>query len=150
MVRSILVGIGAAILSWVLLCLSIVAWLSVTQSGHFVRDPQVRNKDYATIQREYGDPFELLNRGKRQYELVVFPLISIITAAVVGLTGKVRTGWTAVVALLPLQAFLLLAGSFALGAFVRAFVYFLLAYFCASKVRSMRTGAPPKTASSTA
>jgi hypothetical protein len=108
------------------------------------------NKDYSSIQKKYGDPFELLSRGKSEFEMVVFPLISIITGVVVGLTGKVRTGWTAVIALLPLQVFLLAAGSFAAGAFMRSLVYFLLVYFCASKANRLRTGSTSKAAPSPA
>ena len=128
----------AAVLSFVLLILSAVAWVSWTRSGRFASDQQAVNEDYATIQKEHGDPFELLNRGKHAYELLVFPLIGISTGVMVGLLGRVRTGWTAVAALVPLQIFLLAADSFAVGAFLRAFVYFLLAYISASKVQSMR------------
>jgi hypothetical protein len=149
MTRTIFVALGAAVLSFVLLALSVVAWVSWTRSGHFARDQQVVNKDYATVQREYGDPFQLLNRGKQGYELLVFPLISIIIGVAVGLIGRAHTGWTAVVALLPLQIFLLAADGFAVGAFMRALVYFLLVYFSASKVQSMRAS-PPRTASTTA
>jgi hypothetical protein len=146
MMRSILVAVGAAVLSWVWLSLSVVAWLSWTSSGHFVRGPEVMHKDSATVQKEYRDPFKLLERAKTGYQLGVIPVISIITGVAVGLTTKVRAGWIAVIALLSLQIFLLVADSFTIGAFLRALVYCLLVYFCASKLRSMRANSPPKAA----
>jgi len=145
--RTILVGLGAALLSWILLCLCVVAWLSWTRAGRFARDQRVMSEDYSAVRKEYGDPFELLDRGKRQQEFVAFPLISIITGVVVGLAGKVRPGWVAVVALFPLQIFLLAANSFAAWAFIRALVYFLLAFFCASWVQRMKVASTPKAAS---
>ena len=150
MVRSFSVGVGGALLSWILLYLSIVAWLSWTPSGHFVRGPQVIDKDSVAIQKQYRDPFELLDRAKTGYQLGVIPAISIITGVFVGLTGRMRTGRLAVVALAPLQIFLLAAESFAVWAFVRALVYFLLAYFCASRVQSMRVSNPSKVTPTTA
>ncbi len=144
MVRSIAVGFGAAVLSWVLLSLSILAWLSWTQSGHLARDAQTTTKGYAAVEKEYSDPFALLSKGKRQQEIVIFPVISIISGVLVGLLGKVRTGWIAVAALFPLQIFLLAANDFGLWAFLRAFVYFSLAYFCAGGVHTMWASHAPK------
>ncbi|HXM13294.1 MAG TPA: hypothetical protein VN946_25315 [Terriglobales bacterium] len=140
MMRSILVVVGAGLLSWVILCFSVVAWLSWTPSGHLVRGPEVANKNSTTIQREYRDPFERLEKAKTGYQLIVIPVISIIVGVVVGLAGKTCAGWLAVLALVPLQVFLLDAEGSAGGAFVRALVYFLLAYLCGSKVQRMSAG----------
>lgn len=139
MARSILTGIGGAVLSFILLAALVMVWLSWTRPGQMVNDPRILNeKDAAAIVAEYGDPIEQLQKGKEQHELVLFPLISILTGVFVGLLGKVRTGWTAVVALLPLQVFLIFAESFDVAAFLRALAYFLLAYLSASMVRRMR------------
>jgi uncharacterized membrane protein YjjP (DUF1212 family) len=107
------------------------------------------DKDSAVLQKQYRDPFKLLDDAKTSYQLGVVPALSLITGLFVGLTGKVRVGWTAVFALAPLQIFLLAADTFTVWAFVRAFVYFLLAYFCASKVQGIRASSTPKAAPST-
>src|SRR5271168_3217053 len=125
--RSIMVGVGAALLSCVLLCLSVVAMLSWTRAGHLARDPQVLSKDSGSIKKEYGDPLALLNSGKKVQETVVFPLISLATAIMVGLMEKTRAGWIAVVTLLPLQFLALASNSFAPETFVRTVAYLLLA-----------------------
>lgn len=135
MTRSIVVVIIAAVLSWILLVVGVYCWLSWSQSGRFVRDQGATTRDYASVQREYGDPFGLLNRGKRQQEVVIFPLISVVVGIVVGLSLRKRPGWLAILALAPLQVFLLAANRFMVWAFVRTFAYLLLAYLCATKVR---------------
>ena len=149
MTRTILVGLSAAALSWVLVCLSVVAWLSWTPSGHFVRGPEAMSHDSPAVHKQYGDPFELLGRAKTGYQLLVIPVISIVTGLFAGYVGKARAGWIAVVALFPLQAFLLAADGLRMSAFVRALAYFILAYFAASIVHSMRARRPRNVAATT-
>lgn len=145
--RSILAGVGGVVVTWALLCLSAVAWLSWTPSGHFVRGPGAMDTDSAILQSEYDDPFKLLNNAKAGYQLSVIPAISVITGLFVGFVSKARAGWIAALAMTPLQFFLLYSDSFTFSAFVRALVYFLLAYFCASAVQSTkkRKNFPPGT-----
>ena len=139
MVRSLIIAVGAALLSWMLLYLSLTVWLSRTRSGNFARDPHALTDDYATVKKQYGNPFELMNEGQKEFELGVFPIISIIIGAIVGLTVNTRAGWIAIFSLVPLQIFLLVASSFAVGAWARMLVYFLLAYLSASSIGSIRS-----------
>jgi hypothetical protein len=108
------------------------------------------DKDSPALHEQYRDPFKLLDRATTGYKFVVIPAICIVTGGFVGLIGKVRAAWIAVVALVPLQTFLLAADSFAVWAFARALLYFLLAYFCATRVQNMRGGSPRRTAPTTA
>lgn len=147
MVRSILVGITAALLSWILLVLFTLGWLSWTRSGHLASDQHAGEKTYATIQKEYGDPFELLNQWHRQYDLLILPAISIITGAFVGAACNACPGWVGVVALLPLQLFVLASDRFASAGFFRALIYSLLVYFSASWVARLRRNHSSATAS---
>lgn len=149
--RSVLAGVGAALLSWVLLCLSVMAWLSWTPSGHFVRGPSVMDRDSAILQKQYLDPFKLLDNARTGYRLAVIPAISIVTGLFVGFVSKARAGWIAVFAVTPLQIFLLDADRFGVAALARAFLYFLLSYLCASAVQRMRARAgPPRGVATTA
>ena len=138
MVRSVTICIVAVLFSWVLLYVSIAGWLSRTRSGKFVRDPHVLTEDYGTVQEKYGKPFELMNEAQKEMGLIVFPLISIAIGVFVGLSTNTRAGWIAVISLLPLQIFLLEAGSFALGTCAQTIAYLLLAYLCANTIGSLR------------
>jgi hypothetical protein len=132
MVRSILVGASGAVLSWVLVILSVVAWLSWTPSGRFIRGARATFKDSTAVHAQCHDPFGLLESAKLGFQIWVFPAISIITGLFVGRMGTARAGWLATAALAPLQIFLLAAESLAVSAFLRTFVYLLLGYFSAS------------------
>jgi hypothetical protein len=136
-VRSILVGASGVVLSWVLVILSVVAWLSWTPSGRFIRGARATLKDSAAVHAQRHDPFELLESAKSGFQIWVFPAISIVTGLFVGKMGTARTGWLAVVALAPLQIFLLAAQSLVVSAFLRTFVYLLLGYFSASFVHRL-------------
>jgi hypothetical protein len=131
MARPILVGIGAAFLSWVLLVVCTVCWLSWTRSGHFARDQRTVKEGYTQVQKQYGEPFELLSQGAKAYDFLILPLISIVTGVVVGAASRKQSGWTAIVALLPLQILVVVADDFRVWGLVRALVYLSLAYLSA-------------------
>jgi hypothetical protein len=131
MARPILVGIGATFLSLVLLVCCTFCWLSWTRSGQFARDQRTVNEGYTQVQKQYGEPFEMLSQGAKVYDFLILPLISIITGVVVGSASKKQAGWTAVVALLPLQTLVVVADGFRVWGLVRPLVYLSLAYLCA-------------------
>jgi|SRR5579872_3756292 len=136
--KSILVVLGAVALSAFLLELSILASMHWTRFGHFLRESQAHQMHAAEIKAKYGaDVFTMMAEFIREQEFVVNPLISILVGIFVGLLGKTRTGLTAIMTLLPLQLFLLLSDDFSRWAFVRAAIYFALAYCAASAAENI-------------
>ena len=138
MVRSILVGVSAVFLSWLLLSVFTLAWLSWTRSGQLSRDQQAQKQGYRAVQNKYGDPFQVLNRGGKDYDIVILPLITVVIGVFVGATTGRLVGWTAALAIFPLQVFMVVADGFGLWAFTRALAYLLLAYVTAVITRSAK------------
>ncbi|MCI0404443.1 MAG: hypothetical protein L0212_13140 [Acidobacteria bacterium] len=103
MKRNILTIVGCAALSGLLLFLFLFAIFTLTGLGWFFRDPAVHRGDYETIEKRYGDPFEMFSRAIILEDFVALPLVALAVGMFAGRFSHSRAGWIAFVGLLPFE-----------------------------------------------
>ena len=87
---------------------------------------------YQEAVEKYGDPFDMLARGVRVMQFVLFPAVALLVGAFVGLLARSVVWQAAALSLVPLLVFVLLASSWDLEGFVLSGVY--LALCCAASL----------------
>ncbi len=105
--RNILIILGCVILSAILVGLSSYVILLHTGLGGFFTDPAVREGDHGTIEKRYGDPFELFDRALKLRRFVALPIVALAVGAFAGYFAKARVGLIACIGILPVEVWFL-------------------------------------------
>ena len=134
MKRNVLVVIGGAIFSFVLLSVGVWIFLQTSSQGEWIRKSAAEGgvPKYEETIEKYGDPFDMMVRGMRVMQFVLWPIVALLTGAFVGLLARSAVWQTAAISLTPLSLLVLAGHSWNLAGIALSGVY--LALCCAASL----------------